>query len=194
MSEARPGRYNSQPAPPYVDRYDTIVSLLRLSTYFKDIDDDLMRFAVYGDGLRGGELCRRDPQLAQRLEDVYFISRCNNRLLETHGDRILATVVADKVTQYFALAEDVAMYMIRDLTSNYDLAAVAIDMGICVKFGYTSSRGLVEKHNVCSNVLESVAGALWVQYGLAGAGFSISPLSKRYLWRQRTCWGGGSGS
>lgn len=154
----------------YGVKFDDLLQIFKIKDYFPDLDEDLLKFAFYGDGLFGAKICRVENDLLVRLQRKYALDICDNRILESHGDVILNSIVGDKVLKYFRLSISPKQYhiLVRDITSNFDLTAIAYDLGVCRSLGVNSVDEVVDKHNVCANFIENLLGALFFTYGLEG--------------------------
>lgn len=152
----------------YAETFDDVVKLLKIREYFSDFDTDLLKFALYGDGLFDAKVCEYDNSLLQRLNNKYCLDICDNRILEIHGDNVLNTIVGDKLLDYFKLILNPKQYhiLVRDITSNYDLTAIAYDIGVCRYLGVSEPNQISDKHNICGNCIENLIGALSYYYGL----------------------------
>lgn len=154
----------------YERSFDDLIRILQIKDYFPDFDEDLLKFAFYGDGLFGAKICYYENDLLERLRRKYCLDICDNRILESHGDVVLNTIVGNKLLHYFKLSLSPKQYhvLIRDITSNYDLTAIAYDIGVCRYLGIPNAKEVTDKHNVCANCMENLLGALFYGYGLEG--------------------------
>ena len=116
------------------ERFDQLLLLLRLPQEFPDnLDRDLVKFALYGDGLYDQELCRVDSDLLSRLETKYQIKTCDNRILETYGDKALDLIITQWIADHYQLDLTVQNFesLLMHTVSNFDLGAISLEMGLC---------------------------------------------------------------
>lgn len=169
MPPKRGGQVTQLPAD-YRQNYEKIIGILEIKEYFPDIDDDLLLFAVYGDGLYRGRLCSYDQNVFKRLKEKYCLSACDNRILESHGDICLSAIISDMIVNKFKLALNTGQYLdlYTKITRNFDLAAITNELNVCKYLGIEKTTDIVDKHNVCSNLLENILGVLFLTYGFKG--------------------------
>lgn len=166
----RQGGQKAQFPPDYDNRFDKLIGIFKIKEYFPDLDEDLLKFAFYGDGLFQAKICYHETDLLVRLKRKYGLDICDNRILESHGDIVLNMIVGDKVMKYLKLTIGPKQYhgLIRDIASNFDLTAIVFDLGACRYLGINNVNEVVDKHNVCANFMENLLGSLSFFYGVEG--------------------------
>ena len=137
-----------------------IQEITKIYDHFPDIDSDLLVLALTP------KHTHINPTISSRLKNRYKTFVMDYNLLEYYGDIVLALIVCDETINYtsLSLSPREANDLRQTLESNASLNTIATSLGLCeiVKERQTYKKD--EKS--CADTVESLLGALFVQYGI----------------------------
>jgi hypothetical protein len=140
--------------------------LFNLDTYFSTLNDDLVLMAV----TRNWSLLPQDVRT--RLREQFQISPVfqHYHALEYYGDIVLTMIVTDELMKYVGVnVKTHALDNIkRQLLNNDYLTSLSRKLNICKQIFSIDNNEALDKHNVCGDTIESMAGLLYFILGMSG--------------------------
>ena len=134
--------------------------ILSFSKYFPDLDRDLILLAI-----SNKQKSYLDNRSKRRLKEKYIIIDQTYQTLEFFGDKVLSSITVSHLLDLFSLSKTLKNYhhYFQEFVRNSNLTKLSIDLGFYDEL--FPDADISSKHNTCSDVIESILGALFVQYG-----------------------------
>lgn len=143
-----------------------ILLKINILEYFRDIDIDLITLAfVYKNDNNNLRKIINFSKL-QKLYDLNLFKK-DNGTLAYYGDTVLYFITNDiiKDSLQLSVGNDVLNMISEKLINNKTLTELSFKIFICDDFYDIHTTNLPE-HNSCSDSIEAILGALYIQYGL----------------------------
>jgi hypothetical protein len=142
--------------------FEFLDSVLNITGFFPDIDRELIVFAFNPRGYH-----RVPERMFDRLKVQYGILEKHNKILEFVGDSVLDMVAMKRLLDLYSLTLRPIQYhqIHKYFVNNENLTVLSQDLGICDQL--FPSEKLVRDgdwHNSCSNSMEALLGAIYIQF------------------------------
>lgn len=134
--------------------FNKLDRLIGLTKIFPDIDKELILLAIDKNSIRD----------ERKLRERYAIKRMDYQTLEYLGDSVLDLITNSFVIDRYDLSLNGKEYNFikSEFVRNNNLTQLSIDLGICDEL--FPDYDIRNKHNICSDTLEAIIGAIWLQY------------------------------
>lgn len=126
---------------------------------FEDLDRDLISLAITE------KTKSLSYEVKDRLYKKYGLVEFHYKILEYLGDGVLDVMTNSEIISRFKMSLRARHYdrIKSRFVKNTNLTKISVDLGLYRSlFPYAI---LHHRHNMCANTIESIIGALWIQYG-----------------------------
>jgi hypothetical protein len=132
---------------------------LSILEWFPDVDRDLLLLAI--------STSRRSylsTGAERRLREKYAAERFDYETLEFFGDKVLGMLAVSRMIKTFDLGRSIKdyAYYFKEFVRNRNLTRISLNLGLCEDI--FPDEDITVKHNACADAIESILGALFVQY------------------------------
>ena len=132
---------------------------LSITKWFPDVDKDLLLLAI-----STPQRSYLSTGAERRLREKYAAIRFDYETLEFFGDKVLGMLAISQMIKIFDLGRSIKdyAYYFKEFVRNRNLTKISLNLGLCEDI--FPEEDVTIKHNACADVIESILGALFVQY------------------------------